>query len=91
MVIHLLIRDNTEKIAMEVVKATVKGQILIPVSLRRRFKIERGTALRVYGRKNHIVLEPMVRNLVEEGRGMLKTKGRVLKSLIEDRKREAKQ
>ena len=27
---------------------------------------------------------------VEEGRGMLKTKGRILKSLIEDRKREAK-
>ena len=75
---------------MEVVKATVKGQILIPASLRRRFKIERGTALRVYGRKNHIVLEPLARNLVDEGRGMLKTKGKVLRSLIEDRKSEAK-
>jgi bifunctional DNA-binding transcriptional regulator/antitoxin component of YhaV-PrlF toxin-antitoxin module len=90
-VIHLLIKGNTEVMAMNVVKATVKGQILIPASLRRKYKIERGTPLRVYGRKNHIVLEPVVRDPVEEGRGMLKTKGRILKSLIEDRKREAKQ
>jgi AbrB family looped-hinge helix DNA binding protein len=76
---------------MNVVKATVKGQVLIPASLRRRFKIERGTALRVYGKKNHIVLEPVVRDPVEEGRGMLKTRGRILKSLMEDRKREAKE
>ncbi len=76
---------------MRVVKATVKGQVLIPAPLRRKYRIERGTPLRVYGRDNRIILEPVVRDPVEEGRGMLKTKGRVLKSLIEDRKREAKQ
>jgi bifunctional DNA-binding transcriptional regulator/antitoxin component of YhaV-PrlF toxin-antitoxin module len=76
---------------MDIVKATVKGQVLIPVSLRRKYQIGRGTPLRVYGGKNRIILEPVTRDPVEEGRGMLKTKGRVLKSLIEDRKREAKQ
>jgi len=76
---------------MDVVKATVKGQILIPAPLRRRYRIERGTPLRIYGGKNRIILEPVDRDPVEEGRGMLKTKGRVLRSLIEDRKREAKQ
>jgi bifunctional DNA-binding transcriptional regulator/antitoxin component of YhaV-PrlF toxin-antitoxin module len=76
---------------MDVVRATVKGQILIPVSLRRKYRIERGTPLRVYGGKNRIILEPVDRDSVEEGRGMLKTKGRVLKSLMEDRKREAKE
>jgi bifunctional DNA-binding transcriptional regulator/antitoxin component of YhaV-PrlF toxin-antitoxin module len=69
----------------------VKGQILIPASLRRKYQIERGTPLRVYGRRNRIILEPVVRDLVGEGRGMLKTRGKILKSLIEDRKREAKQ
>jgi AbrB family looped-hinge helix DNA binding protein len=78
-------------IAVDVVKATVKGQILIPASLRRKYQIERGTPLRVYGRRNRIILEPVVRDLVEESRGMLKTRGKILKSLIEDRKREAKQ
>jgi AbrB family looped-hinge helix DNA binding protein len=75
---------------MNVVKATVKGQILIPASLRRKYRIERGTPLRIYAGKNRIILEPVDRDPVEEGRGMLKTKGRILKSLIEDRKREAK-
>jgi len=91
MVIHLVIKSNTEVIPMDVVKATVKGQILIPASLRRKYQIERGTPLRVYGRRNHIILEPVVRDPVEEGQGMLKTRGKILKSLIEDRKREAKQ
>jgi hypothetical protein len=47
--------------------------------------------LRVYGAKNRIILEPADRDPVKEGRGLLKTKGRVLKSLIEDRKRGRKQ
>jgi len=76
---------------MDVVKATVKGQILIPASLRRKYQIERGTTLRVYDRRNRIIIEPMVGDPVEEGRGMLKTKGRILKALIKDRKTEAKQ
>ncbi len=90
MVINILIKSNTEVIAVDVVKVTVKGQILIPAPLRRKYKIERGTPLRVYGKRNRIILEPVVRDPVEEGRGMLKTKGRILKSLVEDRKREAK-
>ena len=76
---------------MDVVKATVKGQVLIPASLRRKYQIERGTTLRVYDKKNRIVLEPVIGDLVEEGRGILKTKGRILKALVRDRKREAKQ
>jgi AbrB family looped-hinge helix DNA binding protein len=76
---------------MDIVKATVKGQILIPAPLRRKYKIGRGTPLRVYGGKNRIILEPVARDLVEEGRGILRTRGRVLKSLVEDRKREAEQ
>jgi bifunctional DNA-binding transcriptional regulator/antitoxin component of YhaV-PrlF toxin-antitoxin module len=91
MVIHILTKSNTEVIPMDVVKATVKGQILIPVSLRRKYQIEKGTPLRVYGRRKRIILEPVIQDPVEEGRGMLKTKGRILKSLIEDRKRESKQ
>jgi hypothetical protein len=53
--------------------------------------LKKGTTLRVYGGKNRIILEPADRDPVKEGRGLLKTKGRVLKSLIEDRKRGRKQ
>ena len=76
---------------MDVVKATVKGQILIPASLRRRFRIKRGTSLRIYEGKNRIILEPVVLDPVEEGRGLLKTRGRILKSLVKDRREESRQ
>ena len=76
---------------MDVVKATVKGQILIPASLRRKYQIGRGTPLRVYDKRNRIIVEPVIQDPVEEGRGMLKSKGRILKALIRDRRREAKQ
>jgi AbrB family looped-hinge helix DNA binding protein len=91
MVIHILIKSNTEVMAMDVVKAPVKGQILIPASLRRKYQIEKGTPLCVYDKKNRIILEPVIRDPVEEGRGILKTKGRILRALVRDRKREAKQ
>jgi len=87
----MLIKSNTEVIPMDVVKATVKGQILIPASLRRKYQIGRGTPLRVYDKRNRIIIEPVVRDPVEEGRGMLKTKGRILRALIRDRKREARE
>ena len=52
-VIHFINKSNTEETVMRVVKATVKGQILIPASLRRKYQIERGTPLRIYDRNNH--------------------------------------
>lgn len=45
----------------------------------------------MYDNKGRIILEPLIRDMVEEGRGMSKTKGRILRALIRDRKREAKE
>jgi AbrB family looped-hinge helix DNA binding protein len=76
---------------MGVVRSTVKGQILIPAPLRKKYQIVKGTLLHVYDEENRIVVEPLHQDPVSTGRGMLKTGGRVLKSLMRDRKREAKQ
>jgi AbrB family looped-hinge helix DNA binding protein len=76
---------------MAVVRSTVKGQVLIPAPIRKKYKIVKGTLLNVYDEKNRIVLEPLHQDPVSAGRGMLKTGGRVLKSLMRDRRREAKQ
>ena len=75
---------------MTIVTSTVKGQIVIPADIRRKYGIEKGTRFKVYDRKNKIILEPFKRDTVQEGRGILKTKGRILKALLKDRKREAK-
>jgi len=75
---------------LTIVTSTIKGQIVIPADIRRKYGIEKGTRLKVYEQKNKIIVKPLKRDPVQEGRGMLKTKGRILKALVKDRKREAK-
>ena len=74
---------------MTVVKATVKGQILIPAPIRKKLAIVKGTPLRIFQEGNRILVEPVQTDIVGEGRGILKSRGRVLKALVEDRKAEA--
>jgi AbrB family looped-hinge helix DNA binding protein len=75
---------------MTIVASTVKGQIVIPAHIRRRFKIKKGTRVNVYEEGNKIIVEPISDDPINEGRGILKTKGRILKALMEDRGKEAK-
>jgi AbrB family looped-hinge helix DNA binding protein len=75
---------------MTVVTPTIKGQIVIPAVLRKKFGIVKGTPINIYVQNNKIILEPIHEDPVQQGRGILKTKGRVLKRLISDRKEEAK-
>ncbi len=74
---------------MTIVTSTVKGQILIPAELRKKYGIEKGTQLNVYEKEDRIIVEPITEDLVKSGRGILKTRGRVLKSLVESRNEEA--
>ena len=75
---------------MVLVTSTIKGQIVIPADIRKKFKIKKGTRVNVYEKENTIIVEPLLDDPVKEGRGMLKTRGRVLKALMKDRKKEAK-
>ena len=74
---------------MPVVTSTIKGQIVIPAEIRARFKIKKGTLVDVYDEGNRIIVEPLSNDPIKEGRGMLKTGGKILTSLKEDRKKEA--
>jgi AbrB family looped-hinge helix DNA binding protein len=74
---------------MNIVKSTIKGQILIPAPIRKKYHIVKDTPLHVYDEGTRIVVEPLQSDPVQEGRGMLATKGRVLQALLSDRKEEA--
>lgn len=74
---------------MPVVTSTIKGQIVIPAEIRARFKIKKGTRVNVYDEGGRIIIEPLTEDPIKAGRGMLKTKGKILKSLKEDRRKEA--
>jgi AbrB family looped-hinge helix DNA binding protein len=74
---------------MTIVTSTIKGQIVIPADIRGKFRIKKGTRVNVYEEGNKIILEPLPDDPIKQGRGMLKTRGRILKALMADRKREA--
>ena len=48
---------------MAIVKATVKGQIVIPADIRKKFRIVRGTCLNVYEQGKKIIVEPLQNEL----------------------------
>ena len=75
---------------MAIVTSTIKGQIVIPAEIRMRFKIRKGTQVNVYDDGKRIIVEPLPDDPIEEGRGMLKTRGKILRALLQDRKKESK-
>ena len=75
---------------MVIAKATIKGQVLIPIKLRRKYHIGKGSRLAVIDKDGEIVLKPLTNDPIAHGRGFLKGGPSALKALMEDRKREAK-
>ena len=75
---------------MPTVTATTKGQVVIPAALRKKLKIRKGTQFSVSEKDGKIILEPIAEDPIKAGRGMLGTKGKVLRALMNDRKAEAR-
>ncbi len=69
--------------------ATVKGQIVIPSSVRRKLGIKEGTRIQieVNEKAQQIILTPITRDFVHSLRGKYKGKG-LLKALMAEKKRE---
>jgi AbrB family looped-hinge helix DNA binding protein len=55
---------------------TTKGQVVIPMWLRKQFNIEDGTKAVVKGTPDGILLKPMTSVLIRHGRGILKRQTR---------------
>jgi AbrB family looped-hinge helix DNA binding protein len=67
--------------------ATTKGQIVIPVELRRKYKIKAGTKINVIDTGEAILLKPITEESLKRLQGRLKGKG-VLKTLLEERRKD---
>jgi AbrB family looped-hinge helix DNA binding protein len=70
-----------------IVTATVKGQVVIPVALRRRLGIHEGTRLRLRVEDGVIVIQPLTEEYLRRLRGSLPGKG-ALETLMKDRSAE---
>lgn len=69
--------------------ATIKGQIVIPSSVRRKFGIKVGTRIQIEVDEvsGRIILTPITREYINSLRGKYKGKG-LLKALAAEKKRE---
>jgi AbrB family looped-hinge helix DNA binding protein len=67
---------------------TVGGQIVIPKKIRKSLGITKGSKVAFIEKDGKILLQPLNKGYFESLAGVLGTKGRVLKSLIGDKKRE---
>jgi AbrB family looped-hinge helix DNA binding protein len=66
---------------------TLKGQIVIPAALRRKYGIKTGTKIIVLDNGDSIILKPVNEQSLAKLRGSLKGKG-ILKTLLEERRRD---
>ena len=62
----------------------------MPAATRKKYGINLGSKAHISEHNKKIISEPVHQDPAVEGRGILKTRGRVLKRLLAERKREAK-
>jgi AbrB family looped-hinge helix DNA binding protein len=67
--------------------STVKGQILLPAALRKKYGIIEGTKITILDNGDEIILRPMTRERIKKLRGSLKGSG-ALEVLLEEREKD---
>ena len=67
---------------------TVKGQVVIPSKLRRKFGIKKGTQVHLYERDGEIVIRPNTDEYIKSLAGITGTKGKLLKALLKEKEKE---
>ena len=67
---------------------TTKGQIVIPSKIRRRLNIKRGTRLYIEEKGEELIIKPVTPAYFERIAGVLQTKGKLSKALLEERSKD---
>ena len=68
-------------------RASAKGQVVIPITLRRKYGIKKGTRIIVSDIGNSIILKPMTEQYLKNLQGSLKGQGG-LKMLLDERHKD---
>lgn len=73
---------------METAVVTSKGQIVIPVKIRRKLGIKGGSKVALIEQGDKLIIQPLDKEYFNKLAGILGEKGKMLKSLMEDKKKE---
>ena len=67
---------------------TSGGQVAIPMKIRRKYNIKKGTRLSVEERNDEIILKPITPEIFGKIPGVLPTKGKLSRMLLEERRKD---
>ncbi|MBF8294181.1 MAG: hypothetical protein HW389_726 [Bacteroidetes bacterium] len=73
---------------MDTSVVTTKGQIVVPAKIRRKFGIKKGTKIAFIEQNGKLIIQALDKSYFEALAGVLGTEGKMLKSLMEDKKKE---
>jgi len=76
---------------METSVVTVKGQIVVPAKIRRKFGMKKGTKVAFIEQNGKLMIQPLDKSYFESLAGILGSRGKMMKSLMEDKKMEREQ
>jgi len=72
----------------QITVVTTKGQIVIPSRIRRKYNIKKGTKLYVEEKGEYLILKPITDQYFEKLAGILPTKGKLSKALLQEKDEE---
>ena len=75
---------------MTISSVTVKGQVVIPAKLRKKYGLRKGTKVSISESADQgvIILRPLPDDPIGASKGMLKGETSILKAMLRDRKEE---
>jgi len=73
---------------MTITSVTTKGQMVIPSKIRRRLNIKTGTKLYIEEKDNSLIVKPVTPEYFDKVAGILPTKGKLSKALLEERAKD---
>lgn len=73
---------------METSSLTIKGQIVVPSRIRRKLGLKKGSKVGFIEFGNKVILQPLDKGYYNSLIGIGGTKGKALKSLYDDKKKE---
>ncbi|MDI6727385.1 MAG: AbrB/MazE/SpoVT family DNA-binding domain-containing protein [Thermodesulfovibrionales bacterium] len=76
---------------MATVRALAKGQVVIPVEIRKKYHIEPGTEMQIMEYGGIIYLIPPVEDPIKTACGILPAKPSLSENLLKERKKEFRQ
>jgi len=73
---------------MDTVKVLIKGQVVIPAQMRKKYDIQPGNLLQIFEYGNLIYLVPPAKDPLKEAMGCLPQKPSLSRALLKERKKD---